>query len=68
MTGRHLFDILIRLSGLPADPAQKELERLLKEATLNPDSVSLEQLREVLAGYLQDVLCEAKASTTDAPR
>ena len=54
--GNELFKQLIELTGLPAEEIGKELKRLLKEKGIDPDFVTLDQLREVLAGYLQNTL------------
>lgn len=66
MTGRRLFDTLIESSGLPTESLKAELERLLSASTTTPDTLSMQQIRDILADYLQDVLPEAKASVTDA--
>lgn len=55
-SGNVLFKQLIELTGLPAEEIGKELKKLLKEKGLDPDFVTLEQLREVLACYLQKTL------------
>lgn len=53
---------VIELSGLPADFAQGELEALLTKKGYSPDTLTLEQLREVLADLLQDLILESAVS------
>ena len=60
MDGPKIFEILIEATGLPKDSIQKELTSVLATSGLNPDEVTLDDLREVLANYLQDALLEAK--------
>lgn len=54
--GNKLFRQLIELTGLPAEEIGRELRRLLGERGIDPDFVTLEQLREVLASYLRQTL------------
>jgi hypothetical protein len=56
-------DILKKISentGLPENAVTYELETLLRKAGLNKSQVTLDEIREVLADYLQDVILEAK--------
>ncbi|MCB0393132.1 MAG: hypothetical protein KDD25_01155 [Bdellovibrionales bacterium] len=56
-------NILKKLSentGLPENLVTCELESLLRKAGLNKSAVTLDDIREVLADYLQDVIVEAK--------
>ena len=54
--GNKLFRQLIELTGLPAEEIGRELRRLVGERGIDPDFVTLEQLREVLASYLRQTL------------
>lgn len=56
--GNILFKQLIELTGLPVEEISAELKRLLHERGIDPDFVTLDQLREVLGYYLQMVLKE----------
>ena len=49
-------------TGLPQEMVTLELDKLLKQAGLNKEKVTLDEIREVLANYLQDVILEAKES------
>lgn len=60
MDGTALLDIVVTASGLPKEALEKELARLLIDAQIHPNSVTIEQLRDVLENYLRDVLVEAK--------
>ncbi len=58
-------DLLKKLSentGLPENLVTFELEQLLRKAGLNKSQVTMEDVREILANYLQDVIVEAKES------
>jgi hypothetical protein len=55
-----MFEVLIEATGLPKDSIQKELTALLARRGVSPDDATLDDLREVLAHYLQDALIEAK--------
>ncbi|NJL24801.1 MAG: hypothetical protein HC902_06295 [Calothrix sp. SM1_5_4] len=62
MDGKRLLSILIDATGLPADTLEREINRLVEARGLTPDQVTLEDLRDILANYLQDALLEAKQS------
>lgn len=66
MSGLDLLKILIESTGLPTDAVEREIAKMLVAKKLDPENLSLDDVRELLAGYLQDVLVEAKASP-DAP-
>ena len=58
--GNQLFNTVIGATDLPNEPIRKELESLLLAAGKTPETLTLEDLREVLADYLQTVLLETK--------
>ena len=58
--GKDLFKSVTTATGLPEGPVATELERLLAQAGLNKSELTLEDLRKVLAEYVQDVLLAAK--------
>jgi hypothetical protein len=60
MRGNHLFNTVVGATGLPEEPIRHELEKLILAAGKEPDTLSLEDLREVLADYLQTVLVQTK--------
>jgi hypothetical protein len=62
MEGLGLLRALIEATGLPAEAVEREIQRLLAARGLAPENITLEDIRELLASYLQDVLLEAKAS------
>jgi hypothetical protein len=57
---KALLQNLAALTGLPQDAVQNELRDLVIAAGFNPDTLTLEQVRAVLADYLQDTLLAAK--------
>lgn len=56
----QLASTLLEHMDLPKEYARKQYESLLKQYNLCSDSLTLEQLREVLADHLQNVLLELK--------
>lgn len=58
--GANLIKQLITSSGLPEALAQDELSKILARAGKSNDQVTLEELREILAEYLQEVLLSAQ--------
>lgn len=58
--GKELFHTVIDATGLPQDPVAKELGTLLSQNGKSMENMTLEDLREVMAEYLQIVLLEAK--------
>lgn len=57
--GRELISNLTSATGLPKTAVDKELSRILNEAGLDPAHVTLDEIRTVMANYLQDVLSSA---------
>lgn len=62
MRGTELLNELSNATGLPDELIGEELSRLISSAGKSTDNVTLDDLREMLAAYLQDVLLEAKDS------
>lgn len=58
--GRSLLESLCKSTGLPYESIYTELEGLVKQSGLDIDKVTLDELREVLAEYLQEVLVSAQ--------
>ncbi len=62
MKGSELISELAEASGLPSDLVGQELSFLIRQAGKDTTEVTLDELRELLANYLQEVLVEAKSS------
>lgn len=60
--GTALINELSHATGLPDDLIGEELSRIIASAGKSTSDVTLDELREMLAAYLQDVLIEAKES------
>ncbi len=60
MTGSQLIETIVHSTDLPEEPLDRELKSLIKKAGMTPESLTLDQLRSVLADYLQEVLLDAK--------
>jgi len=62
MEGKTLIQSLLNSTGIKAESLENEFQRLLIESNASEETLTLEQLREILASYLQDVIVEAKHS------
>lgn len=60
-----LFDQVTDATGLPSNLVSTELETLIASAGLDKENLTLDDLRIVLANYVQDVLLAAKEKWTD---
>lgn len=60
--GVELLNELSEATGLPDEMIGEELSRLISSAGKSTENVTLDDLREMLGAYLQDVLLEAKDS------
>jgi hypothetical protein len=56
MSGNELINTLISLTGLPEDFARQELLNLLQARNLSAENLSLDELRDVLADLLQNIV------------
>lgn len=56
----ELVKTLINVTELPEDAISKELEKLFAQHGATANEITLDQLREIMADYLQTVLLEAK--------
>ncbi|MBN8539186.1 MAG: hypothetical protein J0L82_02275 [Deltaproteobacteria bacterium] len=65
--GTALINELSHATGLPDDLIGEELSRIIAGAGMSTSDVTLDELREMLAAYLQDVLIEAKDSFLEEP-
>mgnify|MGYP006210287827 CR=1 FL=1 len=62
MEGKTLIQSILRATGLSSHSLESEFKRVIRDSNASEETLTLEQLREVLASYLQDVLVEAKKS------
>lgn len=60
MDGSQLLRILIEATGLPPESLEAELTKLLSARGVSLDRLTLDDVREAVASYLQDTLVEAK--------
>lgn len=56
----QLIDAVIGHCGLPENLVQDELRSCSQKAGLELENLTLDQLRDLMAEYLQDVFVEAK--------
>lgn len=60
MKGKDLIEAVTNSADVPSDLITQELKSLLDQKSLSEANLTLDQLREVLAEYLQDVFVSAK--------
>ncbi len=65
MRGSGLLKVLVDATGLPAEAVEREIAKILAKRNLSAETLTIEDVREVLSSYLQDVLVEAKSSIDD---
>lgn len=58
--GKTLLKEITENTGLPEQLIQDELQTLIASAGIHSDSVTLDDLRRILAEYMQEVLVAAK--------
>lgn len=56
--GNELYNSVISETGLQNEGIEDEFSKLLQKHSLDPQNLTLEQLREVMTEYLQDVFVE----------
>jgi hypothetical protein len=61
MSGKDLLKQVLVATDLPQESLGRELAHLLDKAKCSQESLSLEDLRQILADYAQEVLLEAQA-------
>ena len=62
--GKKLLSEISEKTGLPQQWVMDELKAMIKQSGYDPDKLSLEDLRLVLAEHLQDILLKAKEQTS----
>lgn len=55
---KELTDTLIAATGLPQDPVEREFNKILERYGKTQENLTLEELREVMADYLNLVFLE----------
>ena len=58
--GEALIKRVAELTELPNDPVVEELNRLIEKAGLQKETLTLDDMRNILADYLQDTLLDLK--------
>jgi hypothetical protein len=60
MNGLGLLKTLIEATGLPHGAVEREMNELILKNGLDPERLSLEDVRNLLSSYLLDVMTDAK--------
>jgi len=55
-TGDDLFNQVIKLTGIPRKTIREELKLILDRKNIDVNSLTLEQLRGVVASYLREIM------------
>jgi hypothetical protein len=56
--GNDLTKTVIEATGLPTDPVERELNGLIAKHGTTPEEMTLDDLRDIMAEYLQTVFLE----------
>lgn len=57
----NLLRQLVTLAGLPENEASTWMSQALRERQIDPSNVSLDQIRDVLADLLQDLILSSES-------
>ncbi|MBK9324696.1 MAG: hypothetical protein IPM97_17410 [Bdellovibrionaceae bacterium] len=58
--GNTLLETLIFSTGLPEGDIRRELQALMVQYGKTPETLTMDDLRQLMRDYVQDVLLEAK--------
>ena len=58
--GEKLIQLISEATGLPRELIETEINQLIASHGFSPNQITLEELRSIIAEYMQDVLCQAK--------
>lgn len=58
--GNALLEVVILATGLPEGEVRRELQTLMAQHGKTAETLTMEDLREILAEYLQDIILAAK--------
>jgi hypothetical protein len=56
----NLFEKIVKNTGLPEDLVSQEFLKQINSKGLDKNNLTIEQIRDVLSEYLQDVLLQAQ--------
>jgi hypothetical protein len=64
----NLLEQLTQLSGLSSQIIKKELQHILEKKNIDPDKITLEQLRMVVASYVRDIMHKIACNTPNSKK
>lgn len=59
MAGQELLDMLIHSSGLPEYYVRERMEQLISQSGLSAETLSIDQVRDLLSNLLLDMINES---------
>ncbi|MBO9668274.1 MAG: hypothetical protein J7501_15845 [Bdellovibrio sp.] len=59
---KELVETVVGATGLPQEPIQREFHSLLEKHGTTPEDLTLDDLREIMADYLNEVFLELAES------
>jgi hypothetical protein len=60
--GKALLETLVQATGLPEGDVHSELQALMRKYGKSPETLTMDDLRQLMRDYVQDVLLETKES------
>lgn len=52
----RLLDQVVQLTGIPSQAIRRELQSIMTKKNLKPEDINLDQLRNIAASYLREIL------------
>jgi hypothetical protein len=66
--GDELFNQVVNLTGLPGKTIRRELNAILERKNLDINSLTIDQLRAVVASYLREIMASLLERTSNNRR
>ncbi|MEZ4751577.1 MAG: hypothetical protein R3B54_13440 [Bdellovibrionota bacterium] len=57
--GKDLLEQVIHLTGIPAKAIRRELKSILDKKNIDLNSLTIDELRRVVASYLREIMSSA---------
>ena len=53
---KGLLEQVLKLTGIPTQTIRRELVTIMKKKKINPEEISLDQLRSIATSYLKEIM------------